>query len=133
MEGVGTRHIASALNGIAQKWVVPVSHAIDGAIDVNRFLVKVLLHGQVLMCRKDQEQILEGIAHSAKKGQNSMNTSLVVVTFRDSTGADEMLQALQELQSEEFIELLDAVIVTKDFNHNVEIRRPLQAGSGMCS
>lgn len=55
-----------------------------------------------------------------------MNTELVVVTFNDSTGADEMLQALQELQDEEFIEVLDAVIVTKDNNHNVEIRRPLQ-------
>jgi hypothetical protein len=59
-----------------------------------------------------------------------MNTELVVIAFKDSTGADEMLQTLQAMQADDFIEVLDAVIVTKDNNHKIDIRRPLQEGTG---
>jgi uncharacterized membrane protein len=59
-----------------------------------------------------------------------MNTDLVVLTFSGPTGADDMLQSIKDLQSEDFIELLDAVVVTKDMKNKVEVRQPLEVGPG---
>ena len=59
-----------------------------------------------------------------------MNTELQVFTFDTLTGADGMLGALKALQNDDFIELLDAVIVTKDLNNKVEVRQPLEVGPG---
>ncbi len=59
-----------------------------------------------------------------------MNTELQVFTFDTLTGADAMLGALKELQNNDFIELLDAVVVTKDHNNKVEVRQPLEVGPG---
>jgi uncharacterized membrane protein len=41
-----------------------------------------------------------------------------------------MLGALKELQNDDLIELLDAVVVTKDLNNKVEVRQPLEVGPG---
>ena len=59
-----------------------------------------------------------------------MNTDLAVLTFRTSTGADAMLQTLKDLQSDDFIDILDAVTVTKDATGNVQVRQPLEVGPG---
>ncbi len=59
-----------------------------------------------------------------------MNTDLFVLTFDSPTGADSMLQTLKDLQDDYFIELLDAVIVTKDSTGNVQIRQPLTVDPG---
>ncbi len=59
-----------------------------------------------------------------------MNTDLVVLTFSDPTGADDMLKTVQELQVEDFIEVVDAVVVTKDAKNKVEVRQPLEVGPG---
>jgi uncharacterized membrane protein len=59
-----------------------------------------------------------------------MNTDVVILTFSEPAGADEMLQALKELQAEDFIELLDAVVVTKDYQNKVDVRQPLEVGPG---
>lgn len=59
-----------------------------------------------------------------------MNTGLQVFTFDTLTGADGMFGALKELQNDDFIELLDAVIITKDLNNKVEVRQPLEVGPG---
>ena len=59
-----------------------------------------------------------------------MNTELQVFTFDTLTGADGMLGALKELQHDDLIELLDAVVVTKDLNNKVEVRQPLEVGPG---
>jgi uncharacterized membrane protein len=61
---------------------------------------------------------------------NLMNTELQVFTFNTLTGADDMFAALRELQNDDFIELEDAVIVTKDLNNKVEVRQPLEVGPG---
>jgi uncharacterized membrane protein len=61
---------------------------------------------------------------------NLMNTELQVFTFDTLTGADSMLGALKELQNDDLIELLDAVVVTKDLNNKVEVRQPLEVGPG---
>src|SRR5258708_25982129 len=65
-----------------------------------------------------------------KRGNHSMNTDLVVLTFSDPTGADDMLRTIKDLQNEDFIELLDAVVVTKDSKNKVEVRQPLEVGPG---
>jgi uncharacterized membrane protein len=59
---------------------------------------------------------------------NLMNTELQVFTFNTLTGADDMFAAVRELQNNDFIELEDAVIVTKDLNNKVEVRQPLEVG-----
>jgi uncharacterized membrane protein len=59
-----------------------------------------------------------------------MNTELQIFVFDTPTGADAMLEALKELQHNDFIELMDAVIVTKDLNNKVEVRQPLEVGPG---
>ncbi len=59
-----------------------------------------------------------------------MNTNLVILTFNSSTGADAMLATLQTLQNDNFIEILDAVKITKDAAGNVEVRQPLAIGPG---
>jgi uncharacterized membrane protein len=59
-----------------------------------------------------------------------MNTDLFVLTFDSPTGAEAMLETLKELQANDFIELLDAVIVTKDSKGKIEIRQPLEIGPG---
>ena len=59
-----------------------------------------------------------------------MKTDLFVLTFESPTGADAMLQNLKALQDDNFIELLDAVIVTKDLSGKVQIRQPLAVGPG---
>lgn len=59
-----------------------------------------------------------------------MNTELQVFTFDTLTGADGMFGALKELQNDDFIELMDAVIITKDLNNKVEVRQPLEVGPG---
>lgn len=59
---------------------------------------------------------------------NLMNTELQIFTFNTLTGADGMFGALKELQNNDFIELLDAVIITKDLNNKVEVRQPLEVG-----
>lgn len=59
-----------------------------------------------------------------------MNTELQVFTFNTLTGADDLLGALKELQKNDLIELLDAVIVTKDLNNKVTVRQPLEVGPG---
>jgi uncharacterized membrane protein len=61
---------------------------------------------------------------------NPMNTELIVLTFDSPTGADAMLQTLKELQADDFIELLEAVVVTKDSRGKVEVRQPLNVGPG---
>ncbi len=57
-----------------------------------------------------------------------MNTDLIILTFDSPTGADSMLQTLKNLQDDNFIELLDAVIVTKDARGSVQLRQPLAVG-----
>jgi uncharacterized membrane protein len=57
-----------------------------------------------------------------------MNTDLTIFTFNSITGAEAMLKTLQDLQNDNFIELLDAVTVTKDAYGNVEVRQPLEVG-----
>ncbi|MBI1256393.1 MAG: DUF1269 domain-containing protein [Chloroflexi bacterium] len=59
-----------------------------------------------------------------------METELFVATFDTMTGADAMLATLKDLQDDDFIELLDAVIVTKDLTGNINIRQPLEVGPG---
>ncbi len=59
-----------------------------------------------------------------------MNTDLVILTFNSSTGADAMLETLQSLQDDNFIEILDAVKITKDSAGNVQVRQPLEIGPG---
>lgn len=59
-----------------------------------------------------------------------MNTELQVFTFKTLTGAEGMFGALKELQNDDLIELLEAVIVTKDLNNKVEVRQPLEVGPG---
>jgi uncharacterized membrane protein len=59
-----------------------------------------------------------------------METELLVATFDNLTGADAMLETLKDLQFDDFIELLDAVIVTKDLTGKVEVRQPLEVGPG---
>ena len=59
-----------------------------------------------------------------------MNTELQVFTFDTLTGAEGMLGVLKELQNDDLIELLDAVVVTKDLNNRVEVRQPLEVGPG---
>ena len=59
-----------------------------------------------------------------------MNNDLVILTFNSSTGADTMLETLQNLQNDNFIEILDAVKITKDSTGNVEVRQPLAIGPG---
>src|SRR5215467_5487559 len=59
-----------------------------------------------------------------------MNTELTVLTFHSSTGADTMLKSLKDLQDDGFIELLDAVVVTRDSSGKVQIRQPLEVGPG---
>ena len=59
-----------------------------------------------------------------------METELIVATFDTMTGADAMLETLKDLQDDDFIELLDAVIVTKDLKGKVEVRQPLEVGPG---
>jgi uncharacterized membrane protein len=59
-----------------------------------------------------------------------MNTDLFVLTFDSPTGAEAMLKTLKDLQSDNFIELLDAVIVTKDAKGKVELSQPLAVGPG---
>jgi uncharacterized membrane protein len=61
---------------------------------------------------------------------NPMNTELQVFTFNTPTGADSMLETLKGLQDDDLIELLDAVVVTKDSNNKVEVRQPLEVGPG---
>jgi uncharacterized membrane protein len=61
---------------------------------------------------------------------NLMNTELQIFTFNTLTGADGMFGALKELQNNDFIELLDAIIITKDLNNKVEVRQPLEVGPG---
>ena len=57
-----------------------------------------------------------------------MPTELMVLKFSTPTGADEMLEVLKDFQSQDFIELLDAVIVTKDADHKVHVSQPLEVG-----
>ena len=59
-----------------------------------------------------------------------METELLVANFDTMTGADAMLETLKDLQDDDFIELLDAVIVTKDLTGKVEVRQPLEVGPG---
>ena len=59
-----------------------------------------------------------------------MSTELMVLKFSTPTGADDMLDVLKDVQSQDFIELLDAVIVTKDANQKVNVRQPLEVGPG---
>ncbi len=59
-----------------------------------------------------------------------MNTDLVILTFNSSTGADAMLETLQSLQDDDFIEILDAVTVTKDSAGKVQVRQALEIGLG---
>jgi uncharacterized membrane protein len=59
-----------------------------------------------------------------------MNTDLVILTFNSSTGADAMMETLQDLQDDNFIEILDAVVVTKDATGNIGVRQPLEIGPG---
>lgn len=59
-----------------------------------------------------------------------MNTDLVILTFNSSTGADAMLESLQTLQDDNFVEILDAVKITKDSAGNVEVSQPLAIGPG---
>ncbi len=59
-----------------------------------------------------------------------MNMDLVILTFNSSTGADAMLKTLQDLQNDDFIELLDAVTVVRDSAGNVQVDQPLEVGPG---
>jgi uncharacterized membrane protein len=59
-----------------------------------------------------------------------MNTDLTIFTFNSTTGADAMLKDLQDLQNDDFIEILDAVTVIKDSAGNVQIYQPLEIGPG---
>ena len=59
-----------------------------------------------------------------------MNNDLVILTFNSSTGADTMLETLQNLQNDNFIEIRDAVKITKDSTGHVEVREPLAIGPG---
>ncbi len=59
-----------------------------------------------------------------------MNTDLTIVTFDSPTGADTMLQTLKDMQDDNFIELLDAAIVTKDATGKVQLRQPLAVPPG---
>src|SRR5579859_7962240 len=59
-----------------------------------------------------------------------MNTDLTVLTFGSLTGADDMLKDVQELQSADFLEILDAVVVTRDGQGKVDVRQPLEVGPG---
>jgi len=59
-----------------------------------------------------------------------MPTKLIVLTFDSPTGADAMLETLEDLQDNDLIELLNAVIVTKDVKDNVQVRQPLEVGPG---
>jgi len=59
-----------------------------------------------------------------------MNTDLIVLTFDSPTGADAMLHTLKDLQADDFIELLEAVVVTKDAKNKVEVRQPLTVTPG---
>ena len=59
-----------------------------------------------------------------------METELFIATFDSMTGADAMLETLKDLQDDDFIELVDAVVVTKDVTGTVEVRQPLEVGPG---
>ncbi len=59
-----------------------------------------------------------------------MQTELIVLTFDSPTGADAMLKTLKGLQDDNFIELLDAAIVTKDARGNIQLSQPLAVGPG---
>ena len=58
-----------------------------------------------------------------------MQTELFVLTFDSPTGVDAMVQILKDLQDENFIELLDVVVVSKDLDNKVHIRQPLEIGT----
>jgi uncharacterized membrane protein len=60
----------------------------------------------------------------------AMNTDLTILTFNSPTGADTMLQTFKDLQDDNFIELEDAVIVTKDATGKVQLRQPLVVTPG---
>jgi uncharacterized membrane protein len=59
-----------------------------------------------------------------------MPTELIVLKYSTPTGADEMLEVLKDFQAKDFIELLDAVIVTKSADQKVHVRQPLEIGPG---
>src|SRR5262245_47904829 len=59
-----------------------------------------------------------------------MATELMVLKFSTPTGANDMLEVLEKVQDQDFIELLDAVIVTKDVNQKVQVYQPLEVGPG---
>jgi uncharacterized membrane protein len=69
-------------------------------------------------------------SHYIQWGENRMETELLVANFDNTTGADALLETLKDLQDDDFIELLDAVIVTKDLTGKVEVRQPLEVGPG---
>src|SRR5215470_4993996 len=66
----------------------------------------------------------------SRRKELSMKTDLFVLTFDSPTGADSMLQSLKDLQDYEFIELLDAVVVTKDAAGNIQVHQPLTVAPG---
>jgi len=55
---------------------------------------------------------------------------LNVLTFDSATVADALLQTLKDLQADDFIGPLEAVIVTEDSKNKVEVRQPLDVGPG---
>jgi uncharacterized membrane protein len=59
-----------------------------------------------------------------------MPTELMVLKFTTPMGASNMLDVLKEVQAQDFIELLDAVIVTKDANQKVQVYQPLAVSPG---
>ena len=59
-----------------------------------------------------------------------MPTKLMILKFTTPMGANDMLDALKDFQAQDFIELLDAVIVTKDVNQKVQVYQPLEVGAG---
>src|SRR5262245_16721835 len=60
----------------------------------------------------------------------SMSTQLTVLEFNTPSGADDMLELLKAFQKRAFIELNDAVVVTKDDHQQVHVRQPLGADQG---
>jgi uncharacterized membrane protein len=59
-----------------------------------------------------------------------MNTDLTIFTFNSTTGAEAMLKTLQDLQNDNFIEIMDAVTVIKDSAGHVQVYQPLEIGPG---
>ncbi|HVO72172.1 MAG TPA: DUF1269 domain-containing protein [Aggregatilineaceae bacterium] len=59
-----------------------------------------------------------------------MHTHLFVFTFDSPTGADALLQTVKNLHANKFIEVLDAVTVTKDSNGKVEVHPTAEVGRG---